>query len=91
MKTTFIKLSAVAIAFSMSVGIPAAYSDGKAKVKKSVSRTSMQKRNMAVRPANFRMVSNSSPRRKEIFLQDCRKRKTRMNHYHEALSRGVKN
>ena len=33
MKTTFIKLSAVAIAFSMSVGIPAAYSDGKAKGK----------------------------------------------------------
>jgi hypothetical protein len=40
----------------------------------------MQKRNMAVRRANFRMVSNSSPKRREIFLKDCRKRRTRMNH-----------
>ena len=39
MNTTFIKLSAVAIAFSMSVAIPAAYSKEKVRGKKRVSRT----------------------------------------------------
>jgi hypothetical protein len=59
----------------MSKADSAVYLQGKRKVK--ANQTLRQKRNMAARLANFPLASNSSPKRKELFLRDWRNRKMR--------------
>jgi hypothetical protein len=81
MNATFMKLSALAIAFSMSTAISPAYSQGKGKGKaKGQQDVEAKKGNMAVKPVRCLSVSNNSPKRREISLQDCRIRKMTMDH-----------
>jgi hypothetical protein len=80
MNATFIKLSALAIAFSMSTAISPAYSQGKGKGKAKGQQDVEAKGKHGLKPVRCLSVSNNSPKRREISLQDCRIRKMTMDH-----------
>ena len=72
MNATFVRLSALAVIFSMMAVLPAdSYGKGKGKGKPNVEAKEKHGREVGELP----LASSSSPKRTEIFLQDCKKMK----------------